>query len=72
KDEDSILQECKQSLNEIEKLKGYSKTLEYQIQSFKALQVETESKIEQREKTIIELETQISKLTEQIRIIKTQ
>ncbi|KAL4509887.1 hypothetical protein ABPG73_023103, partial [Tetrahymena malaccensis] len=62
----SILQEYQQSLDGIEKLIGYSKTLEYQIKSLKAIQEERESKIQEQEKIIKELETKITKLTKEM------
>ncbi|KAL4487978.1 hypothetical protein ABPG72_019930, partial [Tetrahymena utriculariae] len=67
KHEDSALQEFQSSQDEIEKLRGYSKNLEYQINSLKALQVQVESKIQTQDKIIKEQETKITKLTQEIK-----
>ncbi|KAL4512999.1 hypothetical protein ABPG72_017684 [Tetrahymena utriculariae] len=66
KNEDSALQGFQSSQDEIEKLRGYSKNLEYQINSLKALQVQAESKIQGQDKIIKEQETKIIKLTQEI------
>ncbi|KAL4510450.1 hypothetical protein ABPG72_020912 [Tetrahymena utriculariae] len=66
KNEVSTLQGLDNSQNEIEKLRGYSKNLEYQINSLKALQVQADSRIQGQDKIIKELETKITKLTQEI------
>ncbi|KAL4474399.1 hypothetical protein ABPG72_010694 [Tetrahymena utriculariae] len=66
KNEDSALQGFQPSQDEIEKLRGYSKNLEYQINSLKALQVQAESKIQAQDKIIKEQETKITKLNQEI------
>ncbi|KAL4509021.1 hypothetical protein ABPG73_006407 [Tetrahymena malaccensis] len=67
KNEGSVLQEL-QSQDEIEKLRVYSKNLEYQIDSLKELQDQAELKIKELERIIKEHETKIIKQTKEISV----